>query len=58
MFDNNSPEITIISPGIKLKKKYIHNLNKNPEYEFRVFVDRLNLIEFIADFGGSENILL
>ena len=48
-----------ISPGIFLHKKQIQNPN-DPDivYLFEVEVARLNILDFTADFSGSENVIL
>jgi len=48
-----------ISPGIFLHKKQVQNLD-DPDiiYIFEVEVVRLNILDFTADFSGSENVIL
>ena len=48
-----------ISPGIMLHKQQIQNKGDSDIiYIFRVEVQRLNVLEFTADFSGSENVIL
>lgn len=48
-----------ISPGILLHKQQIQNPG-DPDmiYIFKVEVLKLNVLEFTADFSGSENVIL
>jgi len=48
-----------ISPGIFLYKKQYQGRGENDiYYVFEVEVARLNILEFTADFTGSENVIL
>jgi len=48
-----------ISPGIYLHKQQIHDKSTGELYYlFEVEVARLNVLEFTADFSGSEFVIL
>jgi len=48
-----------ISPGIYLHKRQLQNRGETDLiYIFEVEVARLNILEFTADFSGSENVIL
>ena len=44
-----------ISPGIILHKKQAREF-ENLIYTFRIEVKKMNVVEFVADFTGSDNI--
>lgn len=50
-----------ISPGIFLHKQQISSTNRSSNdlfYIFKVELQRLNVLEFTADFSGSENVFI
>lgn len=44
-----------ISPGIILHKQQLKEQD-NLIYDFKIEVKKMNVVEFVADFTGSENI--
>lgn len=44
-----------ISPGIILHKQQLKELD-TLIYDFKIEVKKMNVVEFVADFSGSENI--
>ena len=51
-----------IAPGIFLHKQQISTNNRSLDgdliYIFKIELQKLNILEFVADFSGSENVLL
>lgn len=48
-------QVLEISPGIILHKQQIKEQDILI-YEFKIEVKKMNVVEFVADFNGSENI--
>lgn len=47
-----------IYPGVFLLKQQTVRNNDELSYVFKIQVDRLNQVEFTADFRGSENVFI
>lgn len=48
-------QVMEISPGIILHKQQLKELD-TLIYDFKIEVKKMNVVEFVADFSGSENI--
>jgi hypothetical protein len=48
-------QVMEISPGIILHKQQLKETD-NLIYDFKIEVKKMNVVEFVADFTGSENI--
>jgi hypothetical protein len=48
-------QVMEISPGIILHKQQLKEMD-NLIYDFKIEVKKMNVVEFVADFTGSENI--
>jgi hypothetical protein len=48
-------QVMEISPGIILHKQQLKELD-SLIYDFKIEVKKMNVVEFVADFSGSENI--
>ena len=59
MVDQASVSSKEISPGILLHKQQLSGKGDSELiYVFKIEVQKLNILEFTADFAGSENVFL